>query len=253
MLCRSTHHGFKGLTGLLILVGFVGAGFMELARAEGVSSSEPGVTVAPIILSGRQPSRPPGKYSAGVEELLALLNAKVDAQVILAYIQNSPIPYDPEANELIVLHEHGASADILSAILRHGDELRLQLAQSQSPINPQPGPLSYEAMPPQEIPPGYPISEEDVYPAVTYYAAGYWWPWLCPAKVHNTYRPYEYHRGCWVSPHNEPQQIHVNRQANTVESQLTHFVSAGHAESKHATPVRGSASRILHTGGGLHH
>src|SRR5208283_44014 len=64
---------------------------------------------APLIISGRQSARPAGTYSAGITEIIKMLDANIDAQVILAYIQNSPIAYNPEATELIALKDHGAS------------------------------------------------------------------------------------------------------------------------------------------------
>jgi hypothetical protein len=69
----------------------------------------------------RQSARPPGTYSAGIAEIIKMLAAEIGAQVILAYIQNSPIPYNPEATELVTLKEHGASTELLVALLRHGD------------------------------------------------------------------------------------------------------------------------------------
>src|SRR5664279_3980346 len=57
----------------------------------------PTTTVSPLILSGRQSDRPAGTYSAVITDIIKMLDAKVDAPVILAYIQNSPIPYNPDA------------------------------------------------------------------------------------------------------------------------------------------------------------
>jgi len=55
----------------------------------------PATNVAPLIISGRQSAHPAGTYSAGIAEIIKMLEAKVDAQVILAYIQYSAIPYNP--------------------------------------------------------------------------------------------------------------------------------------------------------------
>jgi hypothetical protein len=81
--------------------------------------------------TGCEAARPAGTYSAGIE----LLEAKMDAQVIRVYIQNSPIPYNPDGAELIALKEHGASTESLRALLHHRDELRLPMAQAQSAAN----------------------------------------------------------------------------------------------------------------------
>src|SRR6266436_1159488 len=53
-------------------------------------------------------------YSAGLYEILKMADAKVDPEVIKAYIKNSPIAYDPSAAEIIALKEHGLPADGLT-------------------------------------------------------------------------------------------------------------------------------------------
>jgi len=124
------------------------AGILFTAALFGLAPAALAVTpptaVPPLILSGRQSTRPAGTYSPGVTEIIKLLDAKVDAQVVLAYIQNSTVPYDPEASELIALKEHGASTETLVALLHRGDELRLQLAQAQSASTPPPIAPAYE-------------------------------------------------------------------------------------------------------------
>src|SRR5262245_16524659 len=42
-------------------------------------------------------------FSAGIAEILKLADAKLDAEVIKAFIKNSPTPYDPTASEIILL------------------------------------------------------------------------------------------------------------------------------------------------------
>ncbi len=140
-------------------------------------------TVPPLILSGRQSARPPGTYSIGITKLIKLLDAKVDAQVILAYIQNSPIPYDPEAAELIAVQAHGASIELLLALLHHRDDLRLPLAQTQSAVNPALAVPPYDYGPEaayQEYLYGFPDGSEAPYPATDDSSASGWswafWP-----------------------------------------------------------------------------
>jgi hypothetical protein len=137
-----------------------------------------------VILCGRQTTRPAGSYSAGLADIIKMLDARLDAAVILAYIQHSPIPYNPEATELIALREHGASTETLIALLHRGDELRLQLAQAQSAVNPPPAAPAYDTAPEAAYPPypyEYPEASGAPYPAI-YYSYGYGWPWA--------YRPY---------------------------------------------------------------
>ena len=131
-----------------------------LGLAQAALTATPTTTVRPLILSGRQSTRPAGTYSAGVAEIIKMLDAKVDGQVILAYIQNSPIPYNPEVTELIALKDHGASTETLVALLHHGDELRLKMAQAQSAANPAPVAPAYD-YPPGAANPPYPYGYDD--------------------------------------------------------------------------------------------
>jgi len=146
--------------------------------AQAALASTPATSVPPLILSGRQNARPAGTYSAGIADIIQMVDAKVDAPVILAYIQNSTIPYNPEAAELVALKDHGASTELLMALLHRGDELRLRLAQAQSTAN---IPLAAPAhgYVPEAVYPAYPYDSPDgsdaQYPA-TDDSYGYGWP-----------------------------------------------------------------------------
>jgi hypothetical protein len=181
-----------------------------LGLAQAALAVTPTTTVPPLILSGRQSDRPAGTYSPGITEIIKMLDAKLDAPVILAYIQNSTIPYDPEATELIVLKEHGASTETLVALLHRGDEVRLQLAQAQGVANPSAVAPAYDYPPAAYL--AYPYAYDDSSyapnPPTDYsYATG--WPlayW--PSVGISAYGPYRYaHRhyyprsGCpnWAS------------------------------------------------------
>jgi len=151
----------------------------------------PATNVAPLIISGRQSAHPAGTYSAGIAEIIKMLEAKVDAQVILAYIQNSAIPYNPEATELVALKEHGASTATLLALLHRGDELRLQLAQAESSVDPPSAPLTSGYVPETAYPPypNYDSDSSDVPYPPTYYGYGAGWPWAYRPNVRITVHP----------------------------------------------------------------
>jgi hypothetical protein len=149
--------------------------------------------VPPLIISGRQSARPAGTYSAGIAEIIKMLDANIDGQIILAYIRNSPIAYNPEATELLALQEHGASTEMLVALLHHGGDLRLQLAQAQAAVNPPPAAPANGYAPEAAYPPypyDYPDSSYAPYPATDYgYAFG--WSVACwPPVGISVYRPY---------------------------------------------------------------
>ena len=172
--------------------------------AQELLAAAPTTTVAPLILSGRQSARPTGMYSPGITEIIQMLDAKVDGQVIVAYIQNSPTRYNPEATELIALQEHGASTEMLVALLHHGDELGLQMGHTQSAVNPPPAAPAYDYAPQMAYPPypyDYPDASYAPYPA-TSYGYAYGWPlayW--PSGRIGGYRPYGYEHGRFSAPH----------------------------------------------------
>lgn len=228
-----------GLKRGILLTGMV-LGLAQEALAATPTTTSPNNSRAllpPLILSGKQSTRPPGTYSPAIAEIVKMLDAKVDAQVILSFIQNSPIPYNPEATELIALQEHGASTEMLTALLHRGDELRLQLAQAQSAVKPPPTAPTYDNAPEAAYPASpYPDSGEVPYPApATYYTYAYRWPWLCQTPVCNSYRPYRYERGCWYAP---PGEGH-------------HVGEVGHREwASAASPVPQAAHSISAASGG---
>jgi len=169
--------------------------------AVATTSSPADSAVPPLILSGRQSPRPPGAYSLGVTEIMRMLDAKVDEQVILAYIENSSMRYDPEATELIALKQHGASTTILTALLHHGDHW-----QSPAPpttTSPQPAAPAYFYAP-APMPPNQPAddsaldgepSADDSYGMGVGFGGGGFYG----AALGNRYRPYYYYRGCWYA------------------------------------------------------
>jgi uncharacterized membrane protein YgcG len=72
--------------------------------------------------------------SESITEIIKLVDAKVSAAVIKAFIQNATMAYNPTAAELIALKEHGAEADIMLALLQRGAELMARTPQTQTPV-----------------------------------------------------------------------------------------------------------------------
>ena len=161
------------------------------------------LAVEPLILSGKQSGRPAGTFSAGIAEVIKLLDANVETPVVLSYIANSPTPYDPEAKELLVLKEHGASTEVLKALLHRGDELRVQLAQVGDPAMAAPFVPFYD-YPPEVTSPPEPEPQEPQVPESVEapnpgpeYGGVVSWPGVYGGPGRNPYRPYWYKRGAW--------------------------------------------------------
>jgi hypothetical protein len=70
------------------------------------------------------------KFSAGISEIVRMVKSDTDSAVILTYVENSPIAFYPSAEEIIYLHQLGTPPPIVSALIRHGGELRAQAAKA---------------------------------------------------------------------------------------------------------------------------
>lgn len=154
---------------------------------------------------------PAAGLSAGVADILKMVDAKVDPEVIKTYINNSPTAYNPSASEIIALKDRGVGSDILTAMMQHGAEVRAQSMQAAqaagNPAMPQSAPgtanpyaPAYNYSPQPAYPPytyTYP-SASYVYPSYAYDYPGYYyggynydnsWPWYWPSLYFGWY-PY---------------------------------------------------------------
>ncbi len=82
------------------------------------------------------------RYSTGVAEVLKMTAAKIDPEVIKAYVRNSSTAYNPTVNEIIGMKDNGVSSEIITAMIQHGGEIR-----AQAPRAPQPAPAPYGTQP----------------------------------------------------------------------------------------------------------
>jgi hypothetical protein len=80
---------------------------------------------------------------ADYDDLVKLIQSGVDDEVLLAYIESSPAPFDLTADEILNLKDLGVSSKVISEALRHG-----QAADSQKVIEPAPPAISPVAAPP---------------------------------------------------------------------------------------------------------
>jgi hypothetical protein len=86
---------------------------------------------APHMETGQTKIQPEDvKLSAGISEIVKMVKSDADSSVIQAYIENSPIAFYPSAEEIIYLHQLGTPPPIVSALIRHGGELRARAAQA---------------------------------------------------------------------------------------------------------------------------
>lgn len=98
----------------------------------GTNSSKPLKPAAPATNSHRAEKSAAESPSAGVAELLKMLEAGVSSDVIKTYIENAGIAYEPTGTDLIALKQHGAPDDVATALLKKSGEAREKAAQARS-------------------------------------------------------------------------------------------------------------------------
>ncbi len=140
--------------GLILAAALAGTtlGWRASAAIVAADSSTPGA----IVIRGTDSSGAPSNLSSGVSDVLKMVQAKVDPEVIKTYVKNSPIAYNPSATEVISLKEHGVSDDIVTALMQRGGELRAQAARTA------------QAAPAPAAPPAYPGAANPYAPAPAY-------------------------------------------------------------------------------------
>jgi hypothetical protein len=148
-------------------------------------------------------SAPVAQFSPGVADIVKMVDAKVDPGVVRTYIEHSPTAYNPSAMEIIALKDHGVGADILTAMLQHGAEVRAQTMRGALGAANTPAPQAAAG----EVNPYAPVYDngaQAVYPAYSYtypdtsyaypssnyvypnsyygsYDYGSYWPWYWPS------------------------------------------------------------------------
>ena len=117
------------------------------------------------------------RLSAGLDDIVKLAKAKVEESIILAFVQNSPVAYNPNAQEIIKLRELGISSEVITALIRRGDEVRKRSADMAKQTRSADPPPATNDPPSASVP-------STVQPTVVYSAAS-------PASVY-TYPSYTY-------------------------------------------------------------
>jgi hypothetical protein len=98
-----------------------------------------------------------------------MTDAKVDPEVLKAYVRTSMSAYNLSAAEIIALKERGISAEILTTMIQRGGELRGQALRSGQPAMSQSvQPVAPGTATPYAPAPAYDYSTQPVYPADTY-------------------------------------------------------------------------------------
>jgi hypothetical protein len=148
--------------------------------------------------------------SPGLAEVLRMVKARLDLDVVKTYIKSTNVPFNPTAEEIVTLKRLGMPEDLITAILERDGELRIRQAprtrttrvmpeditprpaynnppapyQIPSPIPVNPAPSGYAFYrPPQLIFGGQVVSFNNSFPTFVngqpvysgYYVPGYFW------------------------------------------------------------------------------
>lgn len=70
------------------------------------------------------------KFSVGIDEILKMVEAGVSKDVIKTFIENSPVPYNLSASDLIALKSRGVTDDLTTALMKRGAVMRTQANQA---------------------------------------------------------------------------------------------------------------------------
>ena len=128
-------------TSLLWIAGIISCISLQLLRAQ-PSATEPqriptvanphAVTATPLPAANGTAKK--ARLSAGLDDIVKLVHAKVDDSLILSFVKNSRISYHPTADEIIKLREMGVSSPVITALLQRGEEVRARaIAMAQKP------------------------------------------------------------------------------------------------------------------------
>lgn len=70
------------------------------------------------------------QLAPALEEIVKLTKGGVAESITLAYIQNSSTAYSLDAQDIVRLRDQGVSAQVMTALMQHGDELRRAAAEA---------------------------------------------------------------------------------------------------------------------------
>jgi len=150
----------------------------EVSAITSVAVAAPGVTV----YDGASPAAA-AQFSPGTTDVLKMVDAKVDPGVIRAFVNNSPVPYNLRASEIIALKQHGVTDEVITAMIQRGGELRAQPTPAATPRSAPANPPAYDYGEQQPVTyadysGGYPSYSYASYPSYSYGGYyGYGYPW----------------------------------------------------------------------------
>jgi hypothetical protein len=171
---------------LCLVAVFTAISLASSARATTAEAPAPNDGPPPAPTATVPETAPAPRFSPGIHDIVKMVDAKVDMDVVKVYIRNSPVPYSPNAEEIIALKKRGVPDEILTALLQRGAEVRTQAVQAVQSMPPAQTPVAAPYTPPYDpyayggydygspYYAGYPY--DYAYPYNYWYSYGYpWW------------------------------------------------------------------------------
>ena len=143
-----------------------------------------GATAGPVAQVPSAPALTPQALSPNAAEVVKLSSANVGDEVILAYVQNCPSPFNFSVNAILALKDAGVTSPIIAAMLTHDGSLGNQNPPAPYAPSQQPQPVAPGLVPADQAPPPLPAEVIPVAPGPDYYwIPGYWgwnggWIWI---------------------------------------------------------------------------
>src|SRR5258708_2220466 len=90
--------------------------------------------------------------SDGIDDVLRLAKAGMTEEVLIAYVQNSQVAYNPNVDEIVFLNNSGIPQKVIAAMLERGKALREEAGTvaTATPVIEAPPPAFAPAPPPVE-------------------------------------------------------------------------------------------------------
>jgi hypothetical protein len=158
-----------------------------LAGSVFVAQAMDGPSAQASVSLGSAPRSASPQYSGRIDEVVALSQSGVDQSVVMSFINTSPGPFQPSADEIIRLRDAGVSSQVITTMMQRGAALREQ-AQSyaaaapaqnyqQAPVTyAQPAQAQVAVTPPYVDPTYYPSYYSQPASSVVYIGGSYGYP-----------------------------------------------------------------------------
>ncbi len=115
----------------------------------------------PSDSAGAVPAGAAPQFSGRINDVVSLSKSGVDPSIVLAFIRNSPGPFEPSADEIIKLRDMGVSTPVLTAMLQRGAEVRDQAHAAAMAAAPDANTSPAQAPVITETPPNTPSDGSD--------------------------------------------------------------------------------------------